>query len=149
MSTTTQLNTPRKFYVQGAAGLAVSINKPTRVLENGNSKVIGGDMVEFHPMGFNSDFGELTTSNPEIIAVLEKRPDVFGPDELNRRMMTPEARAKQLETVNTRLVTEKNRLLEEIAELKKNRTAAASADAANPLLSTQGQANPNPTSKKG
>lgn len=145
MSTaTTELNTPRKFYVQGAAGLALSINKPQRVLENGNSKVIGGDMVEFHPMGFNSDFGELTTSNPEIIAVLEKRPDVFGPEELNRRMMTPEARAKQLEERNSRLVSENNRLLAQLAEAKQARAAAASADSVkgdNPLL--------NPTNKKG
>lgn len=143
-TTTTEQTTPRTFYVQGAAGLAVSINKPQRILENGNSKVIGGEMIEFQPMGFNSDFGMLITSNPEVIAVLEQRKDVFGPEEFNRRMMTPEARAKQLETANSRLVSENNRLLAQLAEAKQARTAAASADSAkadNPLL--------NPTSKKG
>lgn len=144
--TTTEQSKARVFYTQGAAALAVPINRPMRVLENGNSKVIGGDYIEFTPMGFNSDFGMIVTSNPDAIAVLEKRPDVFDAAELNRRMMTPDARAKKLEADNTRLVQENNRLL---ALLKNQDQQRANARAADSEAKEDGNRLLNPTSKKG
>jgi hypothetical protein len=98
----------RTFYSE-ARGLIATIETPKRVIEDGMSKVLGGRTVQFTPMG-RDRFGMLTTSDPEVIAALEKMPDVFDEQEFNRRSVPAEKRAEFAE----RKIEQQNRLIADL-----------------------------------
>jgi len=111
----------RTFYSK-SGHLRCYPKKPTRVIEDGQSKVIDGDPIEFIPNGVAHErgmWGQFTTGDPELIAFLEARSDVVGPGEFNRAITPDSVRVKNLEDDNSKLlreITEKNNLIKRLEQ---------------------------------
>jgi hypothetical protein len=110
-----------KTFYSSSGNLICYLEKPRRVIENGQSVVLDGPRIEFSPQGDN--FGRYVTSDPQEIAYLEKRSrevkDVFGGDTYIKLTTPAEVRNAQLE----RQISTQNAL---ILDLEK-RAAAAEA----------------------
>lgn len=119
---------PKTFY-SSAGALIVNINTGHRITEgNGISKVVGQKIAEFMPQ--NDGFGKLTSRDPEVIAMLEARiaagaGDVFDEAEYQRRITPAEIQLAMMKDERDRLVTDRNRLLAQLAERGKAPAAAA------------------------
>ena len=104
------------FYSQHG-GLQIAINHGKYVMgEDGRQRLTGEKMAAFTPLP--GGFGFLTTDDPEIIANLSKRDDVFGFEEFKRRSMTPQQREAEALNTAQRVITDNNRLLAEIETMK-------------------------------
>lgn len=99
-----------KHYYSIGQNMYVNVNPGKRVLEEGNVARIGEKGAQFLPNG--SGYGVLITSDPEVIAWMDKHiadgnTDIFGQQEYNKRLLTPTQRVETLE----RKLQEQNELI--------------------------------------
>ena len=87
----------RTFYSK-AGHLTFYPEPPRRVIEDGQSKVLDSDPIEFSPTGVDS-WGQFTTSDPAKIAACEARSDVVGPDGYYNAITPDSVRAGLLKSV--------------------------------------------------
>lgn len=105
-----------KTYYSKSKGLFICASHGEMKDVGGESKRVGEKHIQFREIG---DFGMFTTSDPELIAYLDKRAeevqDVFGPEMYQKLIVPPEMRADALE----RQLQDANRLIEELKRNKK------------------------------
>lgn len=105
----------RTFYSK-SRGLLICADPGKMIQMDGETKRVGEKRIEFRPVG---DFGIFQTTDPELIAYLDKRivdvGDVFGPAEYQKRIVPPEMRADALE----RELQDANRLIAQLKAQKK------------------------------
>lgn len=106
----------RTFY-SASKGLFICASHGEMQSVGGESKRLGEKHIQFREVG---DFGMFTTSDPELIAYLDKRQaevsDVFGPEEYQKRIVPAEMRADDLE----RRLIDANRLIAQLRDKKKD-----------------------------
>lgn len=113
----------QRVYYSQSANLICWATEPRRVIEDGQSKVLDGKKVAFDSQG--DGFGRLVTTDPEIIAYLDRRVaevrDVFGAQEYTRLNTPVDVQLAQKD----RQIEEQNRLLlsyqEQIAQAARDR----------------------------
>jgi hypothetical protein len=106
---------PRVFYSK-AGGLMVTVKQPEMMIVNGVAQVVGGKIVEFIPQG--DKWGRYVTTDPEVIAALEKNPNVVGPDVYQDLTTSAEIKLKMERDQTQRLITQNNELLRQLDELR-------------------------------
>lgn len=108
-------NERHAFYCK-AANLVVNINPGQIALENGIKTTVGEKTIEFGE--FREGWGVCYTKDPEVIANLKARGDVYEEPAYREMVLSPDARAKLTKDENTRILTENNRLAKLLEEQK-------------------------------
>lgn len=114
--------TVRTFYSK-CGNLICYLEKPKRVIENGQATVLEGPRIEFSPQA--DGYGRFVTSDSLNIAFLEKRAretgDIFDGATYDRLTTPPEVRNAQLE----RQITANNSLIEQLKSQLGERASSA------------------------
>lgn len=124
----TAVQEQREFY-STSRGLVLHAKPGKPIIQNGilSSEREGEKIIQFQEFG---DFGRYVTSDPEEIAYLEAqiakgRTDIILPADYNERI-TPDhvkvATLKNAHDVQSRLITEQNKLIQEL-QARLNRTS--------------------------
>lgn len=124
------MNTAQRVFYSKASHLTIQINPGVQQVQNG---MVAPDRAgqKFASFGPISDgYGQLITSDPEVIAHLEQHPDVFGPEEYTKRT-TP--KDQQIEDL-TRRLEQSNRLLERLQAEGKLPSPALGKEAVSPPI---------------
>jgi len=106
----------QKTYYSRIRGLQISAVKPD-IIEVAGKRVYSGEkIIQFQPLG-NSHFGSFTTSDPQLIALLDKQVqevgDIMTPAQYSQAIVPPQQQIEELQN-RLRQITEENALLKKL-----------------------------------